>query len=238
MKLRELLQEENFCVYKITNLINGKIYIGKTFNINTRWEKHIKIAENKEEKAYQYLHKSINKYGVENFIIEELENNLTEQESFEKEKFWIKTLNSKNCDVGMNLTDGGEGASGLKWSEHSRDKIRGENNHNFGKELSLETKEKLSQALSGENNPFYNKKHSEETIIFLKNRPISEEQRKLSSEGTRGSNSPRAKLTEEKVLKIREMFSNGISQKNISELFGVKRHTINQIVNRVRWRHI
>jgi group I intron endonuclease len=239
MKLRELLQEENFCVYKITNLVNGKIYIGKTSDVNKRWKKHIEIAKSQEEKAYQYLHKSINKYGIENFIIEEIENNLTEQESFNREIFWIKTMEAKNSNVGMNLTNGGEGASGLKWSNESRNKISGDNNHNFGKPLKEEVKDKLSVALSGENNPFYGKHHSEKTIKLLQNKEISDEQKKYLSEINSGEKHPHAKFTDQDVIKMRHMFATGeYSQTELAKIFNTKPNVVSQIVNRVRWKHI
>jgi group I intron endonuclease len=154
MKLNQS-SERIFCVYKITNLVNGKIYVGKTSDVDKRLSRHFKIAESKEEKAYQYLHRSINKYGSNNFVIEVLEDKLTEVDAFEMEKFWIKELNSKDPSVGMNLTDGGEGATGLEWSEESRLNISGSNNHNFGKSLSEETKEKISASVSGDGNGFW-----------------------------------------------------------------------------------
>ncbi len=239
MKLRELLQNNKFCVYKIINLINGKVYIGKTSDINNRWKKHIKIAKNREKKAYQYLHKSINKYGVENFIIEELENNITEQEAFDREKFWIIFFNSRDPNVGMNLTDGGEGVSGLKWNEDSRDKIRGSNNHNFGKHLTEDVKDKLSKSLSGERNGFFGKKHSEEVISFLKNRRVSGEVKHLISKNCQGEKQWNAKFSNEDIIEIRRKWDNGeCSQTELAKQYNVKPNTINQIVNRKRWVHI
>jgi len=236
MKLRDL---NNFCIYKITNLMNGKVYIGKTSNIEKRWKRHISVAKNKERKAYQYLHKSINKYGVYNFNIEVLENCLTEIEAFEKEKKWIEKFNSNDYNFGMNLTDGGEGTSGVKWSEESRDKIRGENNHNYGKKISDDIKSKISKSVSGENNGFYGKTHSEEVVNFLKNREISEELKKVISCKCRGSNQSSAKLTEKDVLDIRDKWNSGkYSQTELAKLYNVKPNTINQIVNRKRWTHI
>ena len=236
MKLRELLQEENFCVYKIINLVNGKVYIGKTSDVNARWRKHVKIAENKEEKAHQYLHKSISKYGVVNFVIEKIESNLTEIESFDRERFWIKTLDSKNPDVGMNLTDGCEGTSGLKWSEDSREKIRGSNNHNFGKITPDDVKEKLKISSTG-------RKLSTEAKLKIsethKNKTISDEQKNQLSELNSGEKHPQAKFTEQDILRIREMFATGeYTQTELAKNFGTKPNVISQIVNRVRWRNI
>lgn len=235
----KITQEKKFCVYKITNIINGKIYIGKTSNIAVRWEKHIKISKTKNKKSYHYLHKSINKYGEVNFIIEKIEDNLTEKESFNREKFWIKMLDSKNPNIGMNLTNGGEGTSGLKWSQKSRDKMRGINNHNFGKPLSNEVKEKISISISGENNGFYKKQHSKETIDFLKNREISDDIKLIISIGCRGENQWNAKFSDSDILEIRRRWDNKeISQTKLAEEYGVKPNTINQIVNRKRWTHI
>lgn len=98
-------------IYKITNKINKKIYIGKTVNtIEHRWKDHINDCNGNNIKAKNYLlHKAIKKYGVDNFIIEQLEecdNNLLD----EKEKYWIKIFNSYYITgYGYNMTYGGEG---------------------------------------------------------------------------------------------------------------------------------
>lgn len=228
-----------FYIYKITNLINGKIYIGKTSkDILVRWKKHIDIAKYKYI-GYSYLHKSINKYGKENFIIEKIDECATEKLCFEREIFWIRELNSNNPDIGMNISLGGEGTSGFKWSEESLDKIRGRNNHNFGNSLSEEVKLKLSKSLSAENNPFYGKKHTQEVIEFLKNRPVSNEIRSIISEGCRGQNQWNAKLTDSDIINIRQLWdTKKLSQTEIAKKYNVKPNTINQIVNRKRWTHI
>src|SRR5271165_5090577 len=164
-----------FYIYKITNLINNKLYIGYTKNLEKRWKQHLHIASTKKKDLYHYIHKSINKYGSNNFIIEQIEECESKQIAIEREKYWIAYFKSTNQSIGYNLTFGGEGSSGLKWTEESKKKVRGENNPRFGKPLSNETKEKLSKIFSGENNPFYGKKHSKETVEFLKNRKVSDE---------------------------------------------------------------
>lgn len=60
-------------IYKITNLINGKMYIGKTSSsIEKRWREHISDSQ-KERCEKRPLYDAFNKYGIKNFQIEEVE---------------------------------------------------------------------------------------------------------------------------------------------------------------------
>ena len=92
-------------IYKITNKINGKIYIGKTeFSIKKRWKEH--IADSKKGFVNRPLYNAMNKYGISNFLIEQIEEceNLNE-----RERYWIQYYDTyKN---GYNATLGGDGKS-------------------------------------------------------------------------------------------------------------------------------
>ena len=96
-------------IYKITNKINGKCYIGKTLQtIEKRWQEHKKEA-NKTRSQDRPLYRAINKYGIENFeiqIIEEIQNVL-EININEREKYWIEYFQS--FKKGYNATCGGDG---------------------------------------------------------------------------------------------------------------------------------
>ena len=94
-------------IYKITNNINGKIYIGKTMrSIKQRWKEHLANIK-KEECKNRPLYRAINKYGVENFSIEEIEE-CSDIILSDREKYWIEYYNSfKN---GYNATKGGDGS--------------------------------------------------------------------------------------------------------------------------------
>jgi group I intron endonuclease len=94
-------------IYKISNSINEKIYIGKTCrSLETRWKEHLKDKDNCL-KNHNKLYKAMNKYGIENFKIEVLEDNLLDEELGQKEREYIKLYDSYYN--GYNCTFGGEG---------------------------------------------------------------------------------------------------------------------------------
>lgn len=94
-------------IYKITNIVNGNIYIGKTINdINDRWKEHVCSAISKDKDGNCPLHCAIRKYGKENFLIE-LIDRCEDFNSSNKEKYWIKYYDSYNN--GYNATLGGDG---------------------------------------------------------------------------------------------------------------------------------
>lgn len=101
-------------IYKITNKLNGKAYIGKTLNnVETRWQQHIRES-NKEISSERPLYRAIRKYGVKNFIVEILEE-VSEDVVNEKEIFWINYYNT--YQKGYNATKGGDGKSFLDFEK-------------------------------------------------------------------------------------------------------------------------
>lgn len=103
-------------IYLITNIKNNKKYIGITKkDIMTRFDEHKKTALTKKRKFA--IHHAIQKYGEENFFCILLEN--TEDKT--RENFWIQKYNTR-ID-GYNLTDGGDGTIGHKFSLDQRKKI-------------------------------------------------------------------------------------------------------------------
>ena len=93
-------------IYKITNLVNGKKYIGQTsLSIQERFKQHIHDAS-KKYYNHRPLYDAFNKYGIENFIIEELEE-CNIKEVNQKEIEYINKYNTYHN--GYNATLGGEG---------------------------------------------------------------------------------------------------------------------------------
>lgn len=94
-------------IYKITNVINGKIYIGQSRCISKRWKNHKIAAYNSNDKGYEYpLYRAIRKYGIDNFDFSILENCSIEQLD-EREIYWINYYSSNNYNYGYNNDCGG-----------------------------------------------------------------------------------------------------------------------------------
>lgn len=186
-------------VYKITNNINGKIYVGKhsTDNLNDSYMgsgKLIKLA--------------YNKYGIENFTKQILAFADTEEKLNWFERFYIKKYHCRDKSIGYNLTDGGEGVLGLHieaWNkgvpmtEEARKKNseahKGKQTWNKGVPCTEEVKLKISKKLKG-------KPLSEETKLKLKGRvspnkgkPMSEEQKRKISETLKNKNKTNKNIT-------------------------------------------
>ncbi len=146
-------------IYKITNKINGKPYVGRTKQkLKNRMAQH----RYDSKKGSIGLGAAICKYGWENFSVEVIETCLVEDLNT-REIFWIAKLNSK-APNGYNLTDGGEGL--VNPSEETRAKmsanhpdVSGGKNPNYGKKCKPETRAKISASNKGKNkgtkrNPF------------------------------------------------------------------------------------
>lgn len=101
-------------IYKITNIINNKIYIGKSIKIERRWSEH--KAEINDLAKQNHLYCAMRKYGIDNFHFEIIElcpeNNTTLSD---REKYWINFYNS--YENGYNETRGGEGQFQYKPSD-------------------------------------------------------------------------------------------------------------------------
>ena len=97
-------------IYIITKKINDKIYVGKTERtIKQRWGEHL-YARTQPDKKHYKLYAAMNKYGVENFSIGELEDCPTSLLN-DREIYWINRLDSYNN--GYNMTLGGDGTSSI-----------------------------------------------------------------------------------------------------------------------------
>lgn len=110
----------NGFIYKITNKVNNKVYIGQTrYTVESRWRQHLKNYNVEHRK--QPLYMAFEKYGVENFEVELIEE-VNVDKLDEREIFWIAKYDSfKN---GYNATIGGQGGKIYYWTDSNYEEIR------------------------------------------------------------------------------------------------------------------
>ena len=94
-------------IYKITNKIDGKVYIGKTKgSIEERWRRHCYQAHDKKRDYLKFkLQYAILEFGAENFTVEQIDCAATTEEANRKEMYWIKHYDS--IENGYNTSPGG-----------------------------------------------------------------------------------------------------------------------------------
>lgn len=201
-------------IYKITNKVNGKVYIGQTVKgFNKRYgyngigiERVYKHHKRRKENCNQHLLRSIEKYGVDAFeIMEVFDIAFSKQELLLKEKCWIAIYKSYNSEFGYNKTLGGEGTYGYSfWHEKDESELKilrekksetmsGKNHHFYGKnprdywsENSKENWSKImTERMNGENNPMYGKNPRD----YMTEEAKIEHDKKIS-EASSGENNP------------------------------------------------
>ena len=136
-------------IYKTTNLVNGKFYVGKDVNKGPNYLG-----------SGLLLNRAIEKYGRSNFVKEVLEE-CTKENINDREIYWIDKLDATNKEIGYNISIGGTGGDTFT-NNPNKEEVR----KKFRRKMSDETKAKISlnsPHLSGENHPSFGKKQSDET---------------------------------------------------------------------------
>ena len=97
-----------YYIYKFTNKINEKIYIGQTNNLQKRYNGHKSVSFNKNSSDYNLpFHCAIRKYGIENFnyeVLEEIDENESQEFVDEREIFFINEFKSLIDENGYNIS--------------------------------------------------------------------------------------------------------------------------------------
>lgn len=112
-------------IYKITNKVNNKCYIGCSKSIKDRWTAHKNDSHNPNDKCYNTkFYRALRKYGIDNFNFEVLEECSVDL-LFKKEIEYIQSFNSTNDEYGYNTSIGGD-ASGIDNSgeKHANSKMK------------------------------------------------------------------------------------------------------------------
>ena len=195
-------------LYKITNLINGKKYIGQTIrNLSIRWKQHLR----KEGNCYA-LHAAFKKYGNENFEIKILVKCNSIEELNHREEYYIKLLNTMSPN-GYNLIGGGNS------KVNSAETIKRKTEANIRNASRPGAKEKNRKARMNylSNNPNYGRIHS----LKLKKRYI-EDPSLLERAAVLKGGKPFNVFNKNTM----ELVWSGINQKECQKTLGVKQGNI------------
>ena len=203
-------------IYRIDNLENDNFYIGQTYNsLSKRFISH--KCDAIKGVVDTRFYRAMRKYGTDVFTIEDVE--IQEFETKEDAKIWMnqkETFYISNLKPAYNIAPGGLGHTGVKWTEERRirfkERMSAEGNPNYGKSLSEETKNKLSQALKGRIIPDEVRQKTSET---MKGVPKSDETRKRMSETRSGWSMPKGKDSK-KALSVDQFDKDG----NLIKTFG------------------
>lgn len=207
-------------IYKLTNNVNNKVYIGQT------WKKDLKryfVDSHCCKKERRKLYNAIKKYGRENFSIKPIQYCATQNCANECEIYYIKQFNS--IQIGYNIKEGG--ALGAV-SDETR---------------ALMSKARLGR-YGGEKHPMWGKKHSEETKRKIgeksKGRTPSKETRekiskanlgrKQNQEAIKKSAEARCMFSKEIELQIYNKYLEIKSTRKIAAMFKCNRSVIKRIV--------
>lgn len=142
-------------VYKITNTVNGKFYIGSSYDIEDRWNCHIRNLTNGNHPNPKLQH-AWNKYKKDNFIFEVIEETSTEKEIlFERENHHLSVLKPFERNIGYNICPKAEGGDNFTYNPN-KERIR----------------KHISEIQTGKGNNMYGKKHSKKSINKQKEKSI------------------------------------------------------------------
>ena len=193
-------------IYKITNKINGNSYIGQSIHIEKRIKEH-KLKYNWEREKNKTLYQAFQKYGIENFsfeIIEECEPDILDN----REQFWIDYYDTyKN---GYNMTCGGETNYG---DNHPRHRLTNEdviairvryNNKERKNVVYEDYKNRIGESGFSKIWKGETWKHIMPEVYTIENRTFHS-----NNTGNSGSKNGRARLTEQDVYNIRLRRKNG-----------------------------
>lgn len=222
-----------FYVYQLRNLVNGKLYFGK--GKKNRCNDHFKDALKNVPKSL--IARSIKKYGKDNFELTKMMCNLTEIDAFKIEIFYIARFKTNvykfGFECGYNQTDGGEGSSGCVSSmkgKHfgpdfcERARISHLNQFPNRKDAkhSEETKQILRDKRKLQADPRLGKKHSTETIQKMSLIKTGQPSRKPIN--------PNAKLLVQNIDSVLNRIQLGESKASLAREFSLSNTSFNRVV--------
>lgn len=243
-----MAKSKNCGVYAIINKVNCKLYIGSSKTLQERKCNHFS-ALRRNNHSNEYLQKSFNKNGIDNFEFKILKL-CKEEDLLKEEQFFINKYNStnKNCGYNISLT-----AGRISMTEEIKKKIGDANKgkkYKWRQKMSKETRKKISIAKKGNNNR-QGCKHSEATkqkmsdsqkgkknaLGCIRTDKQKEHLRKINT-GKKHSIETREKLSKINMKyqhftnEWKELYKNGKSFCGIGKIYKIDHHTIKRYVKR------
>lgn len=240
-----------YAIYIIQNILNDKIYVGKTGAnpFSERWKQHIKESKNPKKK--RIINNAIRKYGATNFVFSIIEEHETNEAASIAEIYWIDFYKSWDGAFGYNQTMGGEG---VVPTQETREKMsqgvikvrynRGKVSASLSEKEILEIKNlllagELSQAAIAN---LYNttpqlvgrigKNKSFKDI--LKDTPVMTPENGFVPVGYKmrsGLNNSQSKFSQKEIEEIRAKYLAGTKVQDLSYEYNVSRGTISKLVH-------
>ena len=227
-------------IYKITNKINGKIYVGQSNCIQRRFAQH-KSPYEQQRFSNKPLYKAFKKYGIQNFSFEVIEQCSQEQLNT-REKFWIKTLHSLCHQNGYNITAGGDGPQD---DNHPKHKLTREDVIDIRKRYARHQRCKDVQALYKNKigHSGFSKVWKGETWKDIMPEIYTKENKQFHKHNTgqKGSQNGRSLLTENDVRNIRLRKKLGQSWKQVYEDYkftGITKDSFYNIWQGYNWKNV
>lgn len=138
-------------VYKITNTVNGKVYVGSAYVLKKRKSDHFTQLK-RNIHGNKHLQSAYNKYGVDAFQFEVLEK-CSKDDVLEREDYWMGHYDSRNRKRGYNMKMASN-KKGYRHTDEAKEKIRTSMKTRF---FSKEHRGRISESLMGEKHPQYGK---------------------------------------------------------------------------------
>lgn len=217
-------------IYKFTNKVTGKIYIGQTNNIEKRKRGHKSEAFNPKANGYNLpFHAAIRKYDWKNFdfeILEEIPDDFGREYLNEREIFFIAYFKSLISENGYNLTKGGKG--------YNRNPLSFEEQVNLSKLFNIEqVKDIQSMLIEGYEYFEIKLKYPQLTTSFLSN--INTGLNFKRDDLRYPLSSSHTKFSKETKQKIIENIQKGYYYKDISAKYGISEGYISMINKGEKW---
>lgn len=211
-------------IYIIRNTINNKVYIGQSVDMYRRMQEHIRASQpehystKNSRDSKTPIHLALHKYGLQNFTMDILEK-CSRNRLDERERYWIAKFQSTNPKIGYNLTTGGQKNLGFATREkHGMVKLSEQ------EVMQIQSLLQTTSLSLPEIQQLCPTKVAISTLSLINtgkiwfNKHLTYPLRKINFSG-RGEKNGRAKFTEQEVMEMRTLYSQGVTLKGMPTKF-------------------